>query len=66
MGSRRKDACTHPFRSEGRDDRAGKGEVIVDNWGEDRATASLKDQGLEAVALVEALGNILEIELYRC
>lgn len=56
----------HPFQSEGRDDRAGKGEVIVDNWGEDRATASLKDQGLEAVALVEALGNILEIELYRC
>lgn len=29
----------------------GKGEVIVDNWGENRATASLKDQGLEAVVL---------------
>ena len=38
----------HPFRW------PGKGEVIVDNWGEDRATASLKDQGLEA--LVDSRG----------
>lgn len=42
-GSRRDARTPHPFQS---DDWAGKGEeVIVD----DRAIASLKDQGLEAL-----------------